>query len=95
MLTGGFSLLGWMVSFLGPGAPRLNLWYSPNLGARSDSDLGKILVVIAVVIGLCIALLWIFGRVKEYSVKVTRNAQVLFTLLGFVYPFGFRLGLPF
>jgi hypothetical protein len=60
-----------MLSFLGPGAPR------PNLSGRSDSDLGKILVVIAVVIGLWIALSWIFGRVKEYSVEVTRNAQMM------------------
>ena len=77
VLTGGFSLAGWLVSICGPGAGRTFWWYSPNFGGRNDSDLGKILFVIAVVIGLCIALSWIFSKVQEYSVKATRHAQMV------------------
>jgi hypothetical protein len=77
VMTGGFSLIGWFASFMGPGAGRTFWWYSPNVGGGRDSKLGEILFVIAIIIGLCIALSWIFSKVKEYSEKATRSAQMM------------------
>ena len=81
VLTGCFSLLGWVVSFCSVGGGlhggRSMFWWSPNFGGggRSDGDLGKVLLVIVVVIGLCIALSWIYTRVAEYADRMARHAQ--------------------
>jgi hypothetical protein len=71
IFTGVGSLLGFLISSLGWGMPRL----FTDIGLRGvggfggagtgDDRVGKVILIVIVVIGLCIALTWIFGVLER------------------------------
>jgi len=71
VFTGLGSLLGFVISSLGWGMPRLFTdvvvrGIGGGGGAATDNDtVGKLLLFILVLVGLCIALSWIFGVVER------------------------------
>ncbi len=80
--TGLLSLFGWLTA----GAAGLgggpvwrtvmgNTWHGGTGGDGGKDVVSTILLVIAVVAGLCVALYWIYGRLEELSRQTVRLAQ--------------------
>mmetsp|Transcript_5868 Transcript_5868/g.6748 ORF Transcript_5868/g.6748 Transcript_5868/m.6748 type:complete len:274 (+) Transcript_5868:13-834(+) len=77
VLLGMGSLIGWLASLFAsaPGmGPRLWFLDTGMFRSRGSDDANKVLVAIVVVIGLLVALRWIYSRVSEYAEYATRHA---------------------
>ena len=84
VLVGGCSLIGWLGSLMNPMTrlPGIFNWgggVSGGGGGGGDKKgAGGIILVIVVVVGLCLALVWIHGKVKEYaSVLLKHSVHVI------------------
>lgn len=87
ILVGGASVVGFILeacTFLNPigGFGRVNIFPGSNLfggggggGGRGGGDGAKILLAIAVVVGLLVALRWIYVRVADYAATAARRTQ--------------------
>jgi hypothetical protein len=80
ILIGSFSVLGWVFEALGmfaraPVRMGADLWGGGVVGGRGSGDSGKFILAIIVVIGLLVALHWIYGRVQEYAQAAARHSQ--------------------
>lgn len=71
ILVGIGSLLGWVISF-GGGASRIAYFESPGGLRRIDG--GREILVLLVVIGLFVALYWLYRKIEEYAERATRMA---------------------
>ena len=75
MATGLGSLFGWAISIFGGLGPRI---YFESIGMpRIDANdkAGKIILGVFVVVGLVLALVWIFGKVNKWADRAARQAQ--------------------
>jgi len=75
-VTGLGSLVGWLASTVG-GAPIrfLDVLHLHGGGGGSGDSIGKVLLAIAIVVGLMVALSWIFSRVDNYAQRTVRRVQ--------------------
>ena len=81
-VTGLGSLLGWVISLVGGGGGRLAADFAGygrfggGVGGGGGGDkAGKIILVVLVVIGLCVALKWIYDRIERHAQRTVRQAQ--------------------
>ena len=74
--TGLLSLFGWLTAAggLGDGLRVMDIWRG-GTGGNGGGTAASVLLVLAVVAGLCLALYWIYGRLEELSRQTVRMAQ--------------------
>lgn len=75
--TGLGSLLGWLLTAAGGGFGG-GWFFGGDVGGRvggRDDKAGQLLVAIMVVVGLCLALTWIYDRLEDRARRTARMAQ--------------------